>query len=208
MTPFLILNRVPCGLTQDPSTDPRSRVVLQGAEGRIRLSTTTAAAAGERYHLCRWLERIPGGTRQNDGLETEITGGLRPRDCLGPTDALCSSRTRMGPRARAARGTAVCAYKRCCSCTPFFGADTHEQHSGVSAPKKLAAASARRVPRRDHGLIKQPLCGVSLVLARTRHCTRRIRGVPGSAKRRFHVPQKTANFGSKDRHGDDCHLAV
>ena len=25
--------------------------------------------------MYRWIERIPGGTRENDGLETEIMGG-------------------------------------------------------------------------------------------------------------------------------------
>ena len=29
---------------------------------------------GRRCHLCGWIERIPGGTRQNDGLETGIVG--------------------------------------------------------------------------------------------------------------------------------------
>ena len=29
-------------------------------------------------HLCGWIERIPGGTRQHDGLETGLRGGLRP----------------------------------------------------------------------------------------------------------------------------------
>ena len=27
------------------------------------------------WHSCGWIERIPGGTRQNDGLETGIMGG-------------------------------------------------------------------------------------------------------------------------------------
>ena len=34
--------------------------------------------------VCGWIERIPAGTRQNDGLETGLWGGLgegpRPRD--------------------------------------------------------------------------------------------------------------------------------
>ena len=30
-------------------------------------------------HLCGWIERIPGGTRHNDGLETGLWS-LRPRD--------------------------------------------------------------------------------------------------------------------------------
>ena len=36
-----------------------------------------------KCQLCGWIERIPGGTRQNDGLETEIKGGLRLRDARG-----------------------------------------------------------------------------------------------------------------------------
>ena len=34
-----------------------------------------------KWHLCEWIERIPRGTRQNDGQETGLgKGGLRPRD--------------------------------------------------------------------------------------------------------------------------------
>ena len=32
------------------------------------------------WHLCGWIERIPGGTRLNDGLETGIMGGGCGRD--------------------------------------------------------------------------------------------------------------------------------
>ena len=28
-----------------------------------------------KCHLCGWVERIRGGTRQNDGLETGVGGG-------------------------------------------------------------------------------------------------------------------------------------
>ena len=28
------------------------------------------------WHLCGWIERIPGGIRENDGLDTGIKGGL------------------------------------------------------------------------------------------------------------------------------------
>ena len=36
-------------------------------------------------HLCGLIERIPGGTRKNDGLETVIgERGLRPRDLEWP----------------------------------------------------------------------------------------------------------------------------
>ena len=31
------------------------------------------------WHLCGWIERIPGGARQNDGLETEIMGATAAR---------------------------------------------------------------------------------------------------------------------------------
>ena len=35
------------------------------------------------WHLCGWIERIPGGTQENDGLDVDGNrdyGGLRPRD--------------------------------------------------------------------------------------------------------------------------------
>ena len=32
-----------------------------------------------KWHLCGWRERIPGGTRQNDGLETGIMGATAAR---------------------------------------------------------------------------------------------------------------------------------
>ena len=36
-----------------------------------------------QWHLCGWIEHIPGGTRQNDGLETGITGAMAARLAVG-----------------------------------------------------------------------------------------------------------------------------
>ena len=38
--------------------------------------------------LCRWIERIPGGTRENDGLETEHAGAAAVRLLRGKRAAL------------------------------------------------------------------------------------------------------------------------
>ena len=44
-------------------------------------------------HLCGWIERIPGGTREHDGLDTGIVGVLLPRDEL---DTICGRAVRCG----------------------------------------------------------------------------------------------------------------
>ena len=38
------------------------------------LTTLMRPIHPHKCHLCGWIERIPGGTRQNDGLETGIMG--------------------------------------------------------------------------------------------------------------------------------------
>ena len=64
-------------------------------------------------HLCGWIERIPGGTRQNDGLETGIRGAtaarvawplsvLRPRP---DSAAQCRADLRRLSSGMASRGT-------------------------------------------------------------------------------------------------------
>ena len=37
----------------------------------------------QSWHLCGWIERIPGGTRQHDGLETGIMWGCGRANSMG-----------------------------------------------------------------------------------------------------------------------------
>ena len=51
-----------------------------GLPGRARGEhPTQQRGTSTLWHLCVWIERMPGGTRQNDGLETGIMGAAAAR---------------------------------------------------------------------------------------------------------------------------------
>ena len=56
-------------------THPNRACVALNAESTDRMSTVDSAARACPWHLCGWIERIPGGSRQKDGLETGMMGG-------------------------------------------------------------------------------------------------------------------------------------
>ena len=44
-----------------------------------RVPPGTRSIHRHKWHLCGWIERVPGGTRENDGLETGIVGATAAR---------------------------------------------------------------------------------------------------------------------------------
>ena len=40
----------------------------------LLVSSHSPHSTGFQWRLCGWIERIPGGTRENDGLETGLWG--------------------------------------------------------------------------------------------------------------------------------------
>ena len=98
-------------------------------------------------HLYGWLERIPGGTRENDGLETGIMGGLRPRHERGER-----ARAHQYPwRARATRGTASPGshpgprrWEARSAASTCARPEREQCHAGTDSPDCASSAERRR----------------------------------------------------------------